>query len=310
MWAAVVLFVAALIEVRGAASSSHRRFTRREVAAISQVGKEQTLSDVPPVEAKTPAELVSQVETAKVLEKFPENVRQAIALRKERRRQSKQNAHSLQCHRAGQNVSRSSLLHSDKYKERSVHGACNTKFGMWGSNQTATARAMKYLAMAKVLDLDAKDRVLDWGFGCGYEFEDAVKEKGFRGYGVDVVEENVKFATENTKTNSIYCLANGGARLPFPDNTFDAVISNAALYHLDGFQNEESAMIDIVRTLVPGGCAWMGWLGRDGDKVPMETWQKAKLKGAVVTAVSELSIWPTTEYGYGTYALVACKSAD
>jgi len=254
---------------------------------------------------KTSHEWLEQVDVNKVLGQLPEGIRKGVSALRQRDT-SPRVLDDIQC-KAGGAVSRAGLANVEKYAERARKGSCENGRGMWFEESTAPVRTFKYLAMAKVLDLDPRDRVLDWGSGCGSELEAAAAHSKFKAVGVDVVQENVDFATKHTETKSTYCLANAGSGLPFSDNSFDAVISNAALYHVDGLENEKKAMKEVVRVLSPGGCAWMGWLGSDHDTVKMEDWSHVTLDNADVAAVKEKAIWPKTEYGDDSYAVIACK---
>ena len=120
--------------------------------------------------------------------------------------------------------------------------------------------------MAAGLGLREGKVVLDWGTGCGKELHEVAKEKRFTAVGVDLVEELIDFAEktygekDKDGVQTKYCRVPGG-RLPFADGSFDAVISNGALFHVGGRKEQVEAMRDVVRVLRPGGCAWVAWFG-------------------------------------------------
>ena len=158
-------------------------------------------------------------------------------------------------------------LHPMKYQKRAKHGQCRTAKGMWGSAQTAPFRKAKYEAMTAGLGLREGKVVLDWGTGCGQELHEAAKEKGFTGVGVDLDETLIEFAKKNYGEDEgvqiEYCRVPGG-KLPFPDGSFDAVISNAAVYHVGvppvyNRTLQSGVPFAVMFTkLLEFGCSWRG----------------------------------------------------
>lgn len=214
-------------------------------------------------------------------------------------------AQEPQCKQA--DVSFDHLLHPSKYRDRT--NQCGDDRGMWKLAHTAPVRQFKYETMVQVMGLTQGHRVMDWGTGCGKELSVTADKFGFKGFGIDVVQGNIDWATSHFH-NTTYCLADGST-LPFQDASFDAVISNAALYHLNGIDPELKAVHEILRVLRPGGCGWMAWLGTDGDKVTQQDWNTKVLPGAVLTTLHEKTILGKTEYDDPkAYSLIFCKKGS
>ena len=71
--------------------------------------------------------------------------------------------------------------------------------------------------------------------------------------GVDLVPEMIARAESNLKMldiNNVTFQNTSGEDLPFPDSTFDVVISNGAINLIP---NKERALTEIIRVLKPGG---------------------------------------------------------
>jgi len=199
-------------------------------------------------------------------------------------------------------------LHPRKYGDRARSGQCNDDRGMWAEADTQSIRHFKYKTIVEALGLGPGHQVVDWGTGCGKELSAVAEEYKFHGVGVDIEEVPIAWANANLHgQHASFCLADGSA-LPFADNSVDAIISNAALYHLNGIENEKRAIQSMLKVLRPGGCAWMAWLGVDGDPVHVADWRAATVEGATMAAVSERLAFGHTEYDRDSYSLVFCKN--
>merc|ERR1740130_1093421 len=120
---------------------------------------------------------------------------------------------------------------SDKYVSRADAGQCNHATGMWWSDTVAPAFKYKYEVVSQVMGLRSGYRVLDWGAGCGHNLDVVAREHGFEGIAIDLVASNAVWADQDLHNLKAFCAADG-ATLPFPANSFDAVLSNAALFHV------------------------------------------------------------------------------
>ena len=94
------------------------------------------------------------------------------------------------------------------------------------------------------LDLPRRARVLDAPCGASASLTLALRERGFEAMGADI---DVDAAT---RLGAAFQKVNLDARLPWPDQSFDAVISTEGIEHLE---NHFSFLREINRILKPGG---------------------------------------------------------
>ena len=115
-------------------------------------------------------------------------------------------------------------------------------------------------------------RLLDVATGPGYAAAQAA-ERGGSVVGVDIADEMVALASR-LHPRLDFRVANAEA-LPFPDDSFDAVVANFAMLHL---ARPELAVAEFSRVLVPGGrLALTVW----------DTPERARLFGVFLDAVAE-----------------------
>ena len=126
----------------------------------------------------------------------------------------------------------------------------------------ASEAALAYLSriddtfVERFLRIGLKDGlVLDLGSGPGViPIKIALKCKGLEVLGVDLSEAMLQIASKNLQAaglGSRVRFARADAkRLDFPDCTFDAVISNSLLHHL---QDPRVVLVEAARVLKPGG---------------------------------------------------------
>lgn len=263
----------------------------------------QTVTGLQPEHTISTETAPNAAEVAKqVLGKVPPDVSKAMQmLRTSKRTLSKM----PQCKRM--DVRSDHLLHPRKYHERLAQ--CGTDRGMWQSSHTAPVRQFKYDVMVQAMGLTHGHHVMDWGTGCGKELHLAAERFGFQGFGIDVVQGNIDYASSHYNKTA-YCLSDG-SKLPYQDDSFDAIISNAALYHVNGIDPELNAVNEMLRVLRPGGCGWMAWLGCDGDRVTQQDWETKVVPGAVLTTLNEMEALGATEYeSKQAYSLIFCKNDD
>jgi SAM-dependent methyltransferase len=123
-------------------------------------------------------------------------------------------------------------------------------------------------------------RVLDVATGPGYVAA-ACAERGASVTGVDIASEMVKLARQ--LHSEINFRQSDAARLPFTDNSFDAVTGNFAILHVG---RPERAATEFSRVLAPGGA------------VALSTWDspdRCRLAGVFADAVSEVAAPPPAE---------------
>jgi SAM-dependent methyltransferase len=106
-----------------------------------------------------------------------------------------------------------------------------------------------------LLDLRANSSALEVGCGSGDYALHLAEEVGCRLVGLDINEFGVRNANQLALARGLAAKArfeqcDASKRLPFDDNTFDAVFSNDVLCHLPG---RAEVLGEMFRTLKPGG---------------------------------------------------------
>lgn len=92
--------------------------------------------------------------------------------------------------------------------------------------------------------------VLDLGCGNGSTVQ-AWLDLGFQAYGCDFKFKEGKQVEPLRKANRIHCIASSASyRLPYPDGTFDLLISNQVMEHV---QDYRGTLAEMRRVLKPGG---------------------------------------------------------
>lgn len=111
---------------------------------------------------------------------------------------------------------------------------------VWRAGQE---RRLKMIQMAAEGRL--RGRILENGCGIGLYLERLAAQGGVA-IGLEI---DLERATE-ARERSDHILAGLGERLPFPADTFDLILSHEVLEHV---QDDRAAVIEMVRTLKPGG---------------------------------------------------------
>mmetsp|Transcript_100432 Transcript_100432/g.323804 ORF Transcript_100432/g.323804 Transcript_100432/m.323804 type:complete len:270 (-) Transcript_100432:226-1035(-) len=99
-------------------------------------------------------------------------------------------------------------------------------------------------------------QVLDWGTGCGHKLSWASQLYDVSGLGIDIVGDNIAWA-QNYSIGK-YCQLDGRFVQWLPDDFFDAVLSYAALTHLEP-ADQCQVVAELVGKLRLGGRIWFGW---------------------------------------------------
>lgn len=95
-----------------------------------------------------------------------------------------------------------------------------------------------------------KAKILDLGCGCGIPIDKYLLEKDFEVTGVDISEEQINLAKNNLPEGDFF--VGDMSEINFPDNSFDAVTSFYAIFHLPR-EKHLSVLKNIFSILKPGG---------------------------------------------------------
>jgi SAM-dependent methyltransferase len=117
---------------------------------------------------------------------------------------------------------------------------------------TVTEYAIEPLLEAASIDESA--RVLDIATGPGVLASRAARRGASQVVGVDISPRMIAIAT--AQYPGIEFLQGDAENLPFPDQSFNAVLSNFGIGH---FPRPESAVREFVRLLAPGGVVALSW---------------------------------------------------
>ncbi|CAE6913154.1 NMT3 [Symbiodinium natans] len=113
-----------------------------------------------------------------------------------------------------------------------------------------------FVVIMERLRLPPGSLVLDWGAGCGHKLTWAAQLYDLRGVGIDIVPENIRWAQEHSVGH--FCQMDGRFLTWIPDDTFDALISYAALMHLES-DDQCDTVVTLVEKVRIGGRLWFGW---------------------------------------------------
>jgi len=85
--------------------------------------------------------------------------------------------------------------------------------------------------------LNPNSKILDIGCGAGVPIDQFLIEKGFKITGVDISPEQIKLAKQNLSSGEF--LVKDMSDINFPDNSFDAIISFYAIFHINRKEHQE-----------------------------------------------------------------------
>jgi 2-polyprenyl-3-methyl-5-hydroxy-6-metoxy-1,4-benzoquinol methylase len=117
--------------------------------------------------------------------------------------------------------------------------------------------------IATVVGLRRGDRVFDWGCGCGTMLNYYHQQFNTTGVGIDLTEAAVKHALQHRQPRQTFCFMDGASLKSFADNSFDAVVSWATLYHVRRSLVQCDIVHQIVRIMRPGAVAFIGHFRTD-----------------------------------------------
>ena len=111
-------------------------------------------------------------------------------------------------------------------------------------------------------ELPARSRVLDAGCGNGRHAM-LVKEAGHEVTGLDLARNLVAIARDKVAADRAKWVEGALERLPFRNDSFDAVMAIAVLHHVRGHSQRVAVLRELMRVLKPGGRALLSVWARD-----------------------------------------------
>ncbi|UBU08567.1 class I SAM-dependent methyltransferase [Nonomuraea gerenzanensis] len=148
------------------------------------------------------------------------------------------------------------LLHRHHHTEHPDSGGVLDRpraYEVFGSIAFLGTRRAAFTRVATAARPRAGDRVLDVGCGTGYLSRILAPVVTPSGHvtGLDPAPEMVRYATRRAPANCTY-VQGQGQDLPFPDHSFDLVVSSLAVHHIPKEARPE-ALRQMYRVLRPGG---------------------------------------------------------
>jgi len=159
-------------------------------------------------------------------------------------------------------------LHRHEIKEHSEVSQLshfNYLFTGWGSHlyDVLMVRLTRRLYQRVIADMApvrlVEGKVLDAGTGPGtLAREIARRQPRLQIYGIDLSEGIIRLAREHAKREQleerVHFAVGNVAQLPYPDHTFDLVVSTISMHH---WYELEQPLRELYRVLRPGGRVWM-----------------------------------------------------
>ncbi|MBO3676495.1 methyltransferase domain-containing protein [Streptomyces sp. NEAU-YJ-81] len=151
-------------------------------------------------------------------------------------------------------------LYDEILHEELSYGFVNRQLhiGFWDDPESDTPYEEAAVRFTDVvierLKVDANAHVLDLGCGVGGPGLQIVERTGARVTGISISEEQIKAANKNAADagfadRAVFRHANA-MRLPFEDETFDAVMALESMVHMP---DREQVLSEVYRVLRPGG---------------------------------------------------------
>jgi len=135
-----------------------------------------------------------------------------------------------------------------------------------------------YTSVAKTVAADYATEAancLDLGCGPGQLTVEVAKASGLEMTGLDIEPEAIDFAVQYGKEcgldSRMHWVAADVHALPFPDNSFDVVMSRGSIFF---WRDQATALREIMRVLKPGGWAYLG--GGSGRFLSAEEAEKTR----------------------------------
>jgi SAM-dependent methyltransferase len=135
---------------------------------------------------------------------------------------------------------------------------------------------LRRLELMGILALPSNAGILDFGSGDGNLLR-LLDELGYDG--VKGLEPDPAIVARSACADRV--VIGGGPELPFADESFDAVVSNAVVHHLPDLETIAATVRDIARVLKPGGLfAWVE---------PADTLSRTLLTAVLMSPLSGLT---------------------
>jgi SAM-dependent methyltransferase len=108
--------------------------------------------------------------------------------------------------------------------------------------------------LERLVQLAVGRRGLDAGCGAGARDVHYLWSRGFDVYGIDAVEENIEAAKElHPEISDRVSVADLRQPLDFPDESFDFILCNAVIQHIEPGRLFDVTLLELARTLRRGG---------------------------------------------------------
>ena len=141
----------------------------------------------------------------------------------------------------------------------------NSLFTGWGSRvyDVVMVRLTRRLYHRVIADLAAlqlvEGKVLDAGTGPGTLVRELARSlPGLQVYGIDLSEDMIRLARAHARSEQleerVHFESGDVAHLPYPDQSFDVVVSTISMHHWDEL---EQPLRELYRVLRPGGRLWI-----------------------------------------------------
>ena len=106
----------------------------------------------------------------------------------------------------------------------------------------------------RVTSLASGKRSLDAGCGAGARHVALLHSRGYDAYGIDAVEENIELGRKmHPEIADRIKVADLREPLPYESDSFDLVLCNAVIQHLQPQDVEGTTLPELARVLAPGG---------------------------------------------------------
>jgi len=129
--------------------------------------------------------------------------------------------------------------------------------------------------LSKCIDVRSGSKILDLGCGNGSLMDAMLKARGVEEcdvHGLDFSSRSIEYARENYA--GTFSVADMTVKLPYDDDTFDAVCCISSLFYLPDMETVVGVMDEASRVVKPGGVIYLGNC-MDADKKDLAEKQRA-----------------------------------